>query len=91
MSGGPASCEALKSRIELASPTSNSSSLVAVGAGSRAAHWGVPGGLLRLGGESSGPRWSIEIDDATRPSGHHGWYHVGALTASLPAVGDHEK
>jgi hypothetical protein len=47
-------------------------------------------GVVGLAGHSTGEAWSIEIDDETRPSGHDGWYHVGALTASLPAVGDHE-
>ena len=44
--------------------------------------------ITSLGGRRTGARWSIEIDDATRPSGHQGWYHVGTLSASVPAVGD---
>ena len=47
-------------------------------------------GVASLGGRHDGPRWSIEIDDATRPSGHLGWYHVGTISASAPAVGDFE-
>lgn len=47
-------------------------------------------GVIQLGGRPSERRWSFEVDERTRPSGHHGWYHVGELTASLPAVGDHE-
>ena len=27
----------------------------------------------------------IEIDDATRPAGHQGWYQLGTVTASMPA------
>jgi len=47
-------------------------------------------GVVSLAGHHAGSRWSIEIDDATRPSGHLGWYHVGTLSASVPAVGDFE-
>ena len=42
-------------------------------------------GVQRLGGHHGDSRWAIEIDDATRPAGHDGWYHVGAITASPPA------
>ena len=45
-------------------------------------------GVVSLVGRDTGPRWSIEVDDETRPSGHQGWYHVGTLSASPPAVGD---
>ena len=47
-------------------------------------------GVVSLAERHGGDRWSIEIDDATRPSGHLGWYRVGTLSASAPAVGDHE-
>ena len=47
-------------------------------------------GVTSLAVRHAGPRWSIEIDDATRPSGHLGWYHVGTFSASAPAVGDFE-
>jgi len=43
-------------------------------------------GVVRLRGHSEATRWSIEIDDATRPSGHHGWYRVGTIGASPPAT-----
>jgi uncharacterized protein (TIGR03067 family) len=45
-------------------------------------------GITRLGGEHGGAEWSVEIDEATRPAGHRGWYHVGAITASPPATMD---
>ena len=47
-------------------------------------------GVARIGGRGSERRWTIEIDEATRPAGHHGWYTAGTLTASPPAVGEHE-
>jgi len=47
-------------------------------------------GVAQLVGHGSEPRWAIEIDEATRPAGHHGWYGVGTLAASPPAVGEHE-
>jgi len=43
-------------------------------------------GVQRLGGRHGETRWAIEIDEATRPAGHQGWYHVGAITASPPAT-----
>jgi uncharacterized protein (TIGR03067 family) len=46
-------------------------------------------GEARIGGRGSERRWTIEIDEATRPAGHHGWYGVGTLAASPPAVGEH--
>jgi uncharacterized protein (TIGR03067 family) len=42
-------------------------------------------GTQRLGGRQGELRWTIEIDEATRPAGHQGWYHVGGITASPPA------
>jgi uncharacterized protein (TIGR03067 family) len=42
-------------------------------------------GVSQIGGRGSKSPWSVEIDDATRPSGHDGWYHVGQLSASSPA------
>ena len=47
-------------------------------------------GEARIGGRGSERRWTIEIDEATRPAGHHGWYGVGTLAASPPAVGEHQ-
>jgi hypothetical protein len=44
-------------------------------------------GIVELGGGHGGRRWAVEVDDETRPAGHHGWYHVGALTASPPTNG----
>jgi uncharacterized protein (TIGR03067 family) len=43
-------------------------------------------GVQRLGGAHGESRWVIEIDERTRPAGHQGWYHVGAITASPPAT-----
>lgn len=42
-------------------------------------------GILELRGRHGQSVWTIEIDDATRPAGHTGWYHVGTITASPPA------
>lgn len=42
-------------------------------------------GLTRLKGAPGAGRWTIEIDDETRPPGHDGWYHVGEISASEPA------
>jgi len=42
-------------------------------------------GVSSLGGEHGQAGWRVEIDDETRPSGHLGWYHVGSITASVPA------
>jgi uncharacterized protein (TIGR03067 family) len=42
-------------------------------------------GVVELSGHHGEGEWSVEIDDATRPAGHRGWYHVGSITASLPA------
>jgi uncharacterized protein (TIGR03067 family) len=42
-------------------------------------------GIVDLSGRHGEARWTIEIDDATRPPGHAGWYHVGSITASPPA------
>ena len=42
-------------------------------------------GVSRLGGGDDQTAWSIEMDEATRPAGHLGWYHVGSITASVPA------
>jgi uncharacterized protein (TIGR03067 family) len=47
-------------------------------------------GVALLGGRGPERRWTIEIDEATRPAGHHGWYGVGTIAASPPAVGEHE-
>lgn len=47
-------------------------------------------GVARLRGRGPEQRWTIEIDEATRPAGHHGWYGVGTIAASPPAVGEHE-
>jgi uncharacterized protein (TIGR03067 family) len=47
-------------------------------------------GVVRIGGHGSERRWTIEMDEATRPAGHHGWYGVGTVAASPPAVGEHE-
>jgi uncharacterized protein (TIGR03067 family) len=47
-------------------------------------------GVAQLRGRGSAKRWKIEIDEATRPAGHHGWYSVGTITASPPAVGNHD-
>jgi uncharacterized protein (TIGR03067 family) len=48
-------------------------------------------GVAQLRGHGSEERWKIEIDEATRPAGHNGWYSVGNITASPPAVGEHEE
>ena len=48
-------------------------------------------GVASLRGRPAKQRWSFEVDETSRPSGHHGWYYVGTLTASVPAVGDHEE
>jgi len=45
-------------------------------------------GIQRLGGRHGEADWSVEIDDANRPAGHQGWYHVGAIAASPPATMD---
>ena len=42
-------------------------------------------GVSRFGGGDDQTAWRIEMDEATRPAGHVGWYHVGAITASVPA------
>ncbi len=42
-------------------------------------------GITGLAGHHGERQWAIEIDDASRPAGHHGWYHVGRITASKPA------
>jgi len=42
-------------------------------------------GISDLAGRYGEAEWTIEIDDATRPAGHSGWYHVGSITASPPA------
>jgi uncharacterized protein (TIGR03067 family) len=47
-------------------------------------------GVAQLRGHGSEERWKIEIDEVTRPAGHHGWYSVGSITASPPAVGKHD-
>jgi hypothetical protein len=47
-------------------------------------------GAAFLAERHGGERWSIEIDDASRPPGHLGWYRVGTISASPPAVGDHD-
>ncbi len=47
-------------------------------------------GIVNLAVRSTGSPGSIEIDEASRPSGHQGWYHVGTLSASVPANGSVE-
>jgi uncharacterized protein (TIGR03067 family) len=42
-------------------------------------------GVRDLGGRHGELAWAVEIDEATRPAGHSGWYHVGTITASPPA------
>jgi uncharacterized protein (TIGR03067 family) len=42
-------------------------------------------GIANLAGRHGEAEWTIEIDDATRPAGHSGWYHVGSITAAPPA------
>jgi uncharacterized protein (TIGR03067 family) len=42
-------------------------------------------GVSHLGGGNDQTAWHIEMDEATRPAGHLGWYHVGAITASVPS------
>jgi len=42
-------------------------------------------GISDLVGHHGDAEWTIEIDDATRPAGYAGWYHVGAIRASPPA------
>ena len=42
-------------------------------------------GVATLSGSLGQQNWAVEIDEATRPAGHHGRYHVGHLTASRPA------
>ena len=42
-------------------------------------------GVSRFGGHHGDRRWAVEIDEATRPAGHQGWYHVGTIEASTPA------
>ena len=42
-------------------------------------------GVSSLSGAHESSAWRIEIDDETRPPGHLGWYHVGAITASVPS------
>lgn len=42
-------------------------------------------GVQELSGRHGDSAWRIEIAEATRPAGHSGWYHVGRVTASLPA------
>lgn len=42
-------------------------------------------GVRDLAGRHGEAAWTIEIDEATRPAGHSGWYHVGTITASPPA------
>jgi uncharacterized protein (TIGR03067 family) len=43
-------------------------------------------GTVQVGGQHGESRWKIEIDEQTRPAGHDGRYHVGGLTASMPAA-----
>ena len=47
----------------------------------------TPGGcgVTELSGRFGQNAWSIEIEEATRPAGHSGWYHIGSITASPPA------
>ncbi len=42
-------------------------------------------GIVDLAGRHGNAAWSIEIDEATRPAGHAGWYRVGSISASPPA------
>jgi uncharacterized protein (TIGR03067 family) len=42
-------------------------------------------GVGSLRGGQGQTQWRVELDDKTRPPGHLGWYHVGAITASVPA------
>ncbi len=44
-------------------------------------------GMVTVSGEAHVPNRTIEIDEATRPAGHAGWYGVGRITASPPASG----
>jgi hypothetical protein len=50
---------------------------------------GLPGGGGRLRQSAirlaRAGRHGIPINDSTKATGHHGWYHVGSITASPPA------
>ncbi len=47
-------------------------------------------GARKMGGRGEGEDWSALVVHRTTPGekGHHGHYHVGAITASPPAVGE---
>ena len=44
-------------------------------------------GIKEMHGRGSGAVWSAEVGKPGSPlSGHMGWYHVGEITASVPAA-----